>query len=462
VPKQSPYTLEGFVRYAGRLRTEDGKPLRIRPFQREFVRPHFAGVPEVVIVVPKGNGKTTLLAALALYHLETVPGADVFIAATSVRQARILFRQAAAMVKRSGLDNLEVKSGYGEIRMRGDMARVGPRIQVVSSEAGGEDGAQPTLALIDELHRHRDGDLYGVFRDGLPKRRGRMLTISTAGATMDSPLGRLRALALKHRSFKRSGMVQTARWPGFAWHEICLAPEDDPNDLSLVRRANPLLRLADLRTRRDSPSTTPWQWLRFACGIWTEGEEPWLDPQVWDRLATRWAPRSRESVFVGVDVGIRDESPAIVLVARRDGGLLAEARILEPEAELEEVEDDLRRLALEFSVRWISYDPRSFERSAQLLAKEGFRMAEFPMTVERMSKASTTLWRLLERGELAHDGSAEFRTHVLSGVVKEDGRGWRVARDPKTRRPVAALMALLMAVQAAEDSPSQELMTAWA
>ena len=22
---------------------------------------------------------------------------------------------------------------------------------------------------------------------------------------------------------------------------------------------------------------TPWQWLRFACGIWTEGDEPWLE-----------------------------------------------------------------------------------------------------------------------------------------------------------------------------------------
>ena len=115
------------------------------------------------------------------------------------------------MVKRSRLPELEIKSGYGEIRFAGGMARVGPRIQVVSSEAGGEDGAQPTLALIDELHRHRDGDLYGVFRDGLPKRRGSMLTISTAGATMDSPLGRLRAKALEHPDVPAGGDGDTRR-----------------------------------------------------------------------------------------------------------------------------------------------------------------------------------------------------------------------------------------------------------
>ena len=63
----------------------------------------------------------------------------------------------------------------------------------------------------------------------------------------------------------------------------------------------------------------------------------------------------------------------------------------------------------------VSFDPRQFERSAKLLANEGMRMLEFPMTLERMSKASITLYRLIERHELAHDGDPTFRSHVLAG-----------------------------------------------
>jgi hypothetical protein len=201
---------------------------------------------------------------------------------------------------------------------------------------------------------------------------------------------------------------------------------------------------------------TPWRWLRFACGIWTEGEEPWIEPQVWDDLAEDI--KLTGSIWAAVDTGIRGEEPAIVLVGREGNRLLSTARIFPAGTEQERLEQELRAL----NANSISYDPRQFRRSAEMLEREGRLMLEFPMTLERMSKASTTLWRLIERREIAHDGSRGFRTHVMGGVVKEDGRGWRIMRDPHTRQPVAALMALLMAVQAASDQPQREAMMAWA
>jgi membrane protease YdiL (CAAX protease family) len=38
----------------------------------------------------------------------------------------------------------------------------------------------PTLALVDELHRHKSGELYGVLADGCGPRNGQVITISTA------------------------------------------------------------------------------------------------------------------------------------------------------------------------------------------------------------------------------------------------------------------------------------------
>jgi phage terminase large subunit-like protein len=448
------YTLPDFRRYARKLKTENGKPFEIKPFQAAFLKAHFSGIPELVVVMPKGNGKTTILSALALFHLETVPGADVYIAATSIRQARILFRQAAAMVIRSGMDNLEVKSGYGEIRFEGDVQRVGPRIQVVSSEAGGEDGAIPTLALIDELHRHRDGDLYGVFRDGLAKRSGQMITISTAGAALDSPLGKFRVMAHEHESFRRTGVLNTARWESFAWFEWCLRDTDDTQNLALVAKANPLLSVADLRQRRDSPTTTPGAWLRFACGIWTEGEDPWVTPSMWDPLRTDiGGVVEGEEVTVAVRVGA---AAGIAIAAERhDGHVAVKVEILHApiggRLAYESVEYALRRIAERYTVLRVGFDPDQFQRSAEILQEAGLPMMEVPQRPKRLAGATSTLWRLISGGLLAHDGDPDLRAQVFAGRTKETVEGYRLEPTADT----AGLIALAMACHMITEQPAE-------
>ena len=44
---------------------------------------------------------------------------------------------------------------------------------MLAADEATADGVIPTLALVDELHRHRSAGLYGVFRDGLGPRTGR-------------------------------------------------------------------------------------------------------------------------------------------------------------------------------------------------------------------------------------------------------------------------------------------------
>ena len=53
------------------------------------------------IEIPKKNGKTQLIAGLALYMLlaDNEPGAEVYVAAADRDQARILFGAAKAMVE---------------------------------------------------------------------------------------------------------------------------------------------------------------------------------------------------------------------------------------------------------------------------------------------------------------------------------------------------------------------------
>ena len=79
------------------------KAMKLRPWQTELVgsvldaspRPRVAGW-----MMPRGQGKSTLVAALGLYDLmEGEEGASVVVAATDERQAGIVFRTAARMVE---------------------------------------------------------------------------------------------------------------------------------------------------------------------------------------------------------------------------------------------------------------------------------------------------------------------------------------------------------------------------
>lgn len=454
------YALADFARFVGTLKPDTGGKMRLEPFQRRMLKEFFAGAIETVIILPKKNGKTSILAALALFHLREIPDAECVIGAASRDQATILFTQAAGLVDRSGLSYLfDVKGGYRHIRL---VSNPSARIRVLAADANTADGVIPTLALVDELHRHPSGELYGVFRDGLGPRGGQMLTISTAGANLDSPLGVLRTAAHKLDRFERDEKAKRTRATSddgsFVLHEWCLDPADDPADIGLVKKANPASwqSIKGLRQRLDSPSTTPWQWLRFACGVWTEGEEPWIDPRSWDVLAdaTRDIPEGAPS-WLGVDLGVRHDSTAIAIAhVAADGMVIVRAEIMKPEGVLpiERVEAKIREVAARYTVQKIAYDPWSFRRSAEILEGEGLPMEEYPQSAERMSIASAALYRVIDAGILRHDGNPVLRSHVLSGVTKETERGWRLQKDPRSRRSIDALIALTMAVQMATEA----------
>ncbi len=446
--------LEAFLAFASELRTEEGQPLVLEEFQHIVLRPYFNGVRQTVILLPKKNGKTTLIAALALFHLLRVRNATCVIIASSRKQAEIVLNQARMFVRQSDDLSKLMRRQERTIRYNEDDGR----IEVLAADVDTADGVIPTLVIVDELHRAKSLELYGVMMDSLEPRQAQLIAISTAGYSLDSPLGQIRTAAHEHPSFTRTGTFNSLFTSDLAFFEWCLDVDANVEDFSVVKTANPASWQTEeaLAKRRRDPGMTLYRWLRFACGVWTEGEEPWINPPVWDALAGK--VQLEGPVWAAVDMGVREEEPAIVLVGRQGDKLLCTAKVMPVGTEMEQIEEYIRGL----SVHSVSYEPRQFGRSAEMLQKEGFLMIEFSMSLERMSKASMTLWRLIERQEIMHDGDLRFRAHVMGGVVKEDGRGWRIQRDPKTRRPVAALMALMMAVQAASDSPAQEALMAWA
>src|SRR3954470_1079834 len=203
--------LDVFARFCSAIELEQGEPMALEPFQRAILADYFAGAHETLVLLPKKNGKSTLLAALALYHLLSTPDAECVIAAASRDQAMILFDAAVGFIRRSpGLGRrLKTQGGYRQIRNLADSGR----IRVLAADVDTADGVRPTLALVDELHRHRSADLYGVFRDGIGPRDGQMITISTAGDDEASPLGTLRTAAYQLAHVTRTGTYRRCMSP---------------------------------------------------------------------------------------------------------------------------------------------------------------------------------------------------------------------------------------------------------
>jgi phage terminase large subunit-like protein len=444
-----PYGLKGFGLFCDLL------GLKLYGYEREILSDYFAGTAiETVCIIPKKNGKSTLLAALALYHIFMVPDAVCLIGASARDQATLIFWQAGKLIEKAGLsDVFDVKGGYRHIRYGSAW------IRVLAGDAKTADGIGPTLALVDELHRHANSDLYAVFRDGLRgPQNGRMITISTAGATLDSPLGYIRdaAYELPGRTRKGAHTVVRNETGSFVLHEWSLQSSDNVEDMRKVKTANPApwITPATLKQDRSTPTMTLGQWLRFACGIWTEGEEPAISPMMWDGARAVFGIEEGSEVWLGVHLGRKRVEPAVAMIQVRDGVVYAKVEIPEGEQTFSQVEDRVRELWENYDVQGVVYTSKGFQRSADLLEQEGLRMEEFPQSDQRMTMASATFYKLLEEGNLHHDGDPKLRAHVMAGRTKETEGGWRFRDDPNSTRPVAGLFALAAVSHVATESPT--------
>ena len=136
-----------------------GKPFKLRGWQKRFIKdiyePHRDGrrvVRRAILSVARKNGKTALIAAIALAHLvgpEARPNGEIYSAANDRDQAAIVFKFARQIV----LLEPELRSQIEiVISTKTMVARpTGSIYRAVSAEAGTKHGYLPTLVIYDEL-----------------------------------------------------------------------------------------------------------------------------------------------------------------------------------------------------------------------------------------------------------------------------------------------------------------------
>jgi len=437
--------------------------MALEPFQRLILGDYFAGSRETVAILPKKNGKSTLLAALALYHLLSTADAEVVVAAASREQAMILYDAAVGFVRRSDFLPRHVKAQAG-YRMIRNLHNAG-RIRVLAADVDTADGVRPTLALVDELHRHRSAALYGVFRDGLQPRDGRMVTISTAGEHVSSPLGQMRESARQLTDRKRRGAHLYARSPdrAFVLHEWSL---DDDEDLSpkAAKRCNPASwqTVALLRERKESPSTRPDQWARYACGLWVSAQSFWLDADDWNAAASDERLRAGDRVALGFD-GARMHDATALIACRLSDGLIEPLRIWEspndgrdwrtPAGEVDAaVSDAFER----YTVARLYADPPLWQSEIDQWAQDfGSAVMRYATARGRMFDAVERFRTDLAAGRVSHTGDSVLTRHALNAQMEPKRSGyWLVKPGSGPADKIDAAVAAVLAWEARADELS--------
>ena len=231
------------------------------------------------------------------------------ILAASRDQAGKLLQQLTGYIKRSPALREQLRITQRVVHCD----RTDGKVAVLAADADTLDGWGGTLALVDELGRHKSEENFGLLRDGLGPRDGQLVAFSTAGDDEDSALGRLRARAHEMPGFgadPENPKHKLVRADGFAFHEWSLDRGDDTDDLELVALANPASWLdrgrasgpqgLARRCRSGSGSALP------AASGWP-GEDSALSATDWAACADPDAviPDGAKGVVIGGDLGYR-------------------------------------------------------------------------------------------------------------------------------------------------------------
>ena len=232
------------------------------------------------------SGKTEKCAGIqAIGILEGEGGAEVYSAATTRDQARIVFDASKVMLQ--GLKS----DGFKWAKPLKIQARVikynDGIIEALSAEAKTLDGKNPHFVIIDEYHAHPTSDVLNVMETGMGARAQPLLyVITTAGFNIESPCYHMRETAL---NILRG--VKTDE--SFFAIIYTLDPEDDWEDESVWIKPNP-----------NIGNTPKWDWMReqhqkaknegFAkavefktknLNLWLNQREQWIDDSIYQACA---------------------------------------------------------------------------------------------------------------------------------------------------------------------------------
>lgn len=182
----------------------DGTPLRGQPFLLEpwqkfivynllsffFKGTKIRRYKEAFIFLPRKNGKTRFVAALAwaLSLLERRSGSTIYIVAAALRQALQAFDYINYNLREMGeAENFKVLDNNQEHSISAELGQGYVHIEALAANPDKQDSLLCNVAIADELHAYRTAKQYNVIKEAMKSYTNKlMIGITTAGDNMNS------------------------------------------------------------------------------------------------------------------------------------------------------------------------------------------------------------------------------------------------------------------------------------
>lgn len=231
--------------------TLDGEPLRGKPFKllpfQMFIIYNLLGFVlkgtkivrfhEAMIFMPRKNGKTGLVAALAwalsLWYRKS--GAKVYVTSAALMQSLESFNFLSYNVKNMGEDlkdggHVRIIDNNNEHSLEGNLADGSFFIRALAANPDAQDSLNCNIAIADEIHAFKQPKQYNLFKEAMKAYTNKlMIGISTAGDNEQGFLGQRLAYCRK----VLDGTIKDEQYFIF----LCCADKDEQGNVDYTNPA---------------------------------------------------------------------------------------------------------------------------------------------------------------------------------------------------------------------------------
>lgn len=435
------------------------------------------------IEVGRKNGKSTYSAGIGLYLLvaEEEPGAEIYTVATKLKQARIIHSEAVRMVKSSPSLRKRVAIFKDNLNIEATASKFEP----LGKDSDTEDGLNTSGGLIDELHAHKNREMWDVMDTSTGARRQPLLgAITTAGFDRES-------ICYEQHIYTENILEETIKDNTFFGIIYTIDEGDDWEDESNWIKANPNLGVSvkwdDLRRKAKKAKQLPTAlnaFLRKHLDIWTESETRWILPEVWETCnfsVDREGLRGRRC-YAGLDLASTTDISALILVfppetkgdqyqilcrfwvpqenitlrSKRDRvpyetwtrqGFIevTPGNVIDYSYIFAQIDED----AQNYDVKELAFDRWGATEIIQSLQDKGMEVVKFGQGFASMSPPSKELEKLILSKKISHGGNPVLGWMAANVIVTSDAAGNIKPDKKRSREKIDGITALVMGLDRA-------------
>lgn len=429
-----------------------GEPVELQDFQQEIVRGAYAdGIRNALCSMPRGQGKTSLAAMLAVAEMFVGQfSAEILVVASDQRQANVTLNQAKRMIALNPLlaERVQVFSD------RVFVPHTDSTLTPLPAEPDALNSWDATLIIVDELHVVTR-EVWEAITSASGKRpQSLTLAISTPGTSEDSIMWDLVKLG-------RSGED-----PAFFLIEFASPEGSSPDDMEAVKAGNPAMTCAKpflsedgiLAARKTLREPT---FIQLRMGLWHKGVDSWLEFGQFEALAEieRTIP-DRAQITLGFDGSSSGDSTALIACTVEANphvfvvGIWENAGSPGWRVPREEVSAHVDMAFETFDVLDMACDPWGWRSEMeQWAAKYGSkRVLEWDTSRRtRMGPATDRMFQLINTKQLTHDGDTRLMKHFTNCVAVATPQGTVVTKDKRmSKKKIDAAVAAIAAVDRAQ------------